>query len=89
MKNFNYLMDHILYHIFKIILNKFKKLEMLTDNPSISIYLNKIENRVTFKYRKLSWIFQCLKQWNYLRALKVRQLMIKMVKMCTLKKLLN
>ena len=29
--------------------NIFKKYETVTDNPSIMIYVNKIENRITFK----------------------------------------
>ena len=52
MTNLNYLMTHILYHIFKIILNILsKKLETVTDNPPIGIYLNKIENRSTYKIK--------------------------------------
>ena len=52
MKNLNYLMDHILYQKFKIILNiSSKKHEKITDNPSIKIYINKIENRVTFRIK--------------------------------------
>ena len=48
--NLNYLMDHILYQKFKIILNiPSKNHEKITDNPSIRIYINKIENKVTFK----------------------------------------
>ena len=39
-------MDHIQYQIFKIILS----IESV-DNPSIKIYVNKIENRVTFKIK--------------------------------------
>ena len=42
-------MDHILYQIqdyFGFIL---KKHETVTDNPSIMIYVNKVENRITFK----------------------------------------
>ena len=50
--NLNYLMDHILYQKFKIILNiSSKKHEKITDNPSIKIYINKIENRVTFRIK--------------------------------------
>ena len=45
-------MDHILYQIFKITLNiSLKKLEILTNNPSIMIYINKIENRITFEVK--------------------------------------
>ena len=42
-KNLNYLMDHIQYQIFKI-KHILKKHETLTDNPSIMIYIYKIEN---------------------------------------------
>ena len=51
--NLNYQMDHIQYQIFKIILSIFlKKHSESVDNPSIKIYVNKIENRVTFKIKK-------------------------------------
>ena len=39
-------MDHILYQIFII-----KKYETVTDNPSIMVYVNEIENRITFKIK--------------------------------------
>ena len=42
-------MDHILYHIFKITLNISWKHGEKTNNPLIRIYVNKIENRVTFR----------------------------------------
>ena len=49
-KKLNYLTDHILYQILKIILCIFlKRHGEKSDNPSISIYENKIENRITFK----------------------------------------
>ena len=49
---FNYLMDHILYQIFKIILKYIlKKHGQKIDNPSIKIYANKIENRITFRIK--------------------------------------
>ena len=51
MKNLEYLIDSILYQIFKIILNIHKKFEEKTINPSIRIYINKIENRITFKIK--------------------------------------
>ena len=60
MENLNYLKDHILYQLFKIYFEyMLKKHETITDNPSIRIYVNKIENRTTFKikagyYLKLS-----------------------------------
>ena len=51
MINLNYLMDHILYQIFRIILSIFKKKQNENDaNPSIRrIYVSKIENRIAFK----------------------------------------
>ena len=43
-------MDHILYQIFKIILSIFKKKHgENTDNLSVRMYVNKIENKITFK----------------------------------------
>ena len=52
MINLNYEMNHILYQIFKIILSIFrKKHEEKTDNPSLRIYVNKIENRITIKIK--------------------------------------
>ena len=52
MINLNYLMDHIQYQIFKTNLNKFKKkYGENIDKPSVQIYVNKIENRVTFKIK--------------------------------------
>ena len=48
MKSLNYLMEHILYQNFEYIL---KKHETVTDNPSIRKYVNKIENRITFKIK--------------------------------------
>ena len=45
----NYQMNHILYQIFKIILSiLLKKNETVTDNHPIRIYVNKIENTITF-----------------------------------------
>ena len=45
-------MDHIQYQKFKIILSIFlKKHNENVNNPSIRIYVNKIENRVTFKIK--------------------------------------
>ena len=49
-KNFSYLVDHILYQIFKIILNTLKK-HGETVNPSIKIYIKKTKNRITFKIK--------------------------------------
>ena len=52
MINFSYFRDNILYQIFKIILSIFKKIYgEKTDNPWIRIYVNKIENKITFKIK--------------------------------------
>ena len=52
MKRLNYLVDHILYQIFEISVNiSLKKRKTVTDNPSIMIYVNKIENRIIFKIK--------------------------------------
>ena len=51
MNNLSYQADHILCQIFKIILNISLKNGEKTDNPSIRIYVNKIENRITFKIK--------------------------------------
>ena len=51
MKDLNYLMGHILYYIFNIILKISKKQETVTGNPPIMIYVNKTENRITFKIK--------------------------------------
>ena len=48
MKSLSYLMDHILYQIFKITLNIFKKHGEKTDNLSTRIYVNEREKRITF-----------------------------------------
>ena len=52
--NLNFLMDHFLYQISKIIL-KFiyimKRHEKVADDPPIRIYVNKIENWITFKIK--------------------------------------
>ena len=45
-------MDCVLYQIFKIILSIFKtKYWESVDNPSVQIFVNKIENKVTFKIK--------------------------------------
>ena len=81
MQSSNYLMDNILHHIFKTILYKLSnelelrhelelenELERLTDNLSKMIYVNKTENRVTFKI-KTEYSLEALKN---LEALKLR-----------------
>ena len=50
--NLNYLNDNNLWQIFKIILsNFFKNHGENIDNLSVSIYVNKIRNRITFKIK--------------------------------------
>ena len=44
-------MDHVLYQVFKIILNISLKNETVTNNPSIIIYVNKKENIIMFKIK--------------------------------------
>ena len=48
MKNLSYLMDHTQY---SRLFNIFKKNSESVDNPSIRIYVNKIENRIKFKIK--------------------------------------
>ena len=50
----NYLMVHILYQIFKIILSLFKESGEETDTSLARIYVNKIENMITFEI-KIGW----------------------------------
>ena len=41
--------------------------------PSIKIYVNKVENRITFEIKPGYYLeLLMLKKWNYLEALKVR-----------------
>ena len=52
MMNLNYQMGLFLYQIFKIILSIFKRKQGESiDKPPIQIYVNEIENRVTFKLK--------------------------------------
>ena len=52
MMNLNCRMDRIVCQIFKIISNTFKKKHGENTNKlSVEIYVNKIENRVTFKIK--------------------------------------
>ena len=48
--NLNYLADPILYQMFKITLSIFKYNENI-DDPAIIIFVNKLENRTTFKIK--------------------------------------
>ena len=49
MKNSNYMMDHILYQIFNIILKMYLKSMRKRKSINKNRYKKKIENRVTFK----------------------------------------
>ena len=49
MKNSNYVMDHILYQIFNIILKMYLKSMRKRKSINKNRYKKKIENRVTFK----------------------------------------
>ena len=52
MKSLNYLIGHILYKIFKIILSiSLKKGEAVSDDSPIRIYINKIKNRIKFRIK--------------------------------------
>ena len=51
MINLNCLMDRFLYQLFKITLNILKKHGKKFDKSSVKIYVNKIENRTTFKIK--------------------------------------
>ena len=55
----------------------------MTENFPIGIYVNKIENRITFRI-KTGFYLELLtpETINYLAGLKVRYLRLKMVRMC-------
>ena len=56
-ENLNYLIDHTLYQIFKIILNiSLKKREKAAENPSIRLYVNETENRITFRIKTVYYL---------------------------------
>ena len=74
MINLNYHMDHIQCQIFKIILSIFKKKHgESVDNPSVQIYVNKIENRVTFRIKN-GYSLELLtpETMKFLEALKIK-----------------
>ena len=61
MKSLNYLMDDILYIVKKDYFEYiFKTYETFTDTPSIRLYVNETENRITFKI-KIRYYLQLLK----------------------------
>ena len=52
MMNLIFLMDHILFQIFKVILSTLlKKHETITNNPPVQIYTNKLKNRIVFEIK--------------------------------------
>ena len=51
MINLNYPIDHILYHFARLFWVYRKKQGEKIDNPSVRIYVNRIENRITFKFK--------------------------------------
>ena len=52
MMNLIFLMDHILFQIFKIILSTLlKKHETIANNPPVQIYTNKLKNRIVFEIK--------------------------------------
>ena len=70
MKNFNYLMDHI-YQIFKIILNIY--LKTWREDCSIRIYINKIENKITFKINPGYYLERLMPQTMQLLGSTIRE----------------
>ena len=52
MMNLIFLMDHILFQIFKITLSTLlKKHETIANNPPVQIYTNKLKNRIVFEIK--------------------------------------
>ena len=93
--NLNYQIIHILHQIFKTILSIFKKEhgENIYD-PSIRIYVSKIENRITFKIKTGYYLYllipQTMKEIGMKElefALKMKKLTIQIVKMYHILKL--
>ena len=56
MINLNYLMDHLVSEIQDYFEYIIKKHEIVTDNPLMMIYVNKIENIITFKIKTWSYV---------------------------------
>ena len=52
LKTLNYLVDHFLCQIFKIILIILSKNQTVADNPPVRIYVNKLEKNITFRIAK-------------------------------------
>ena len=93
--NLNYQIVHILYQIFKTILSIFKKEHGKNiDDPSIRIYVSKIENRITFKIKTGYYLYllipQAMKEIGMKElefALKMKKLTIQILKMYHILKL--
>ena len=73
-------MDHILFQIFKIILNISKKQHNESiDDPSVRKYINKIEDRITFKIK--TWYYLQLLTPETMKLLRSNESKIKKIKM--------
>ena len=74
--NLIYMMDHILYLIFKIILSISSRNKAVPDSPPIQIYINKTKNYVVFKikagFRVLRLMIRVIIKRNYAIARKTR-----------------
>ena len=78
----NYRMDQILCQIFKTISGR----EKLADNSQIRIYVNKIENRITFKIKRGHFLkYLTLEAIKLLGRTKSKIKKMKMVKMCLIR----
>ena len=70
MTDSNYLMDHVIYQIFKCIN---KKIGKLTDHPPIVIiYVNKIENRIASQIKSKYYLELLTHEITNLEALKIK-----------------
>ena len=74
--NLIYMMDHIPYLIFKIILSISSRNKTVPDSPPIQIYINKTKNYVVFKikagFRVLRLMIRVIIKRNYAIARKTR-----------------
>ena len=91
MINLSYKMDHILYQIFKNSNTQLAKHDEKIDNLPIRIYVNKIENKITFKI-KLGHYFELLtretiKLLGSTKNKTTKEEMVKMYHIVKLKKL--
>ena len=82
--NLNYQMDHTLCQIFyvKIILTILKKYGKNTDNPSVKVYVNKLENRITFEIKTRYYLDLLTPETIKLLGKTENKITKKMVNMC-------